>query len=360
MDNVTHACLGMGVYGTYVALTGDASTGAVAWLACGAAVAGAELPDSDIGFRIFGDAVNYLYQHRQASHSIPFWIGYSLLTGAIFNLFIGHHFLLFTLLAFVGVLTHIGSDVLTTYGTKALWPFSGKRIRGDVLFVTEPIFVILAVIGVIFGRNPANHPWLVYTLDGIALLYTLWRWILHHWLFGRVANHVRGMAESGQFASANPLRFRVTPALVPIPHGYKYVVTDGARFQFGSFTWRGEPMDEAVVETTQSPEVAFALENSRVGRAMQWFSPMLVAKQETEGSLTVVRMADAGVRYFDTLSFSAAVDIARTTEGELVLVNEGLRTQSVDLPKSFSDTWKRVGRRMRLTIPTPKGYRSGR
>lgn len=361
MDNVTHACLGIGVYGTYVALTGDAWSGAVGWLACGAAVIGAELPDADISFRIFGDSVNYLYQHRQASHSLPFWFAYAIATGFICNLFVGHHLLLYSMLAFIGVLTHIGSDLLTTYGTKAFWPFTSKRVRGDILFVTEPVYIVLAIIGVVFCRKPASHASLVYILDAIAIGYTLWRWLLHRWLFGRLAPHVQQIARAGRLSSpGDKLRFRVTPALVPIPHGYKYVVTDGHRYQFGAFSWKGDPVDEAVVETTDTPEVACALSNSRVGRAMTWFSPMLVAKQETEGSLTVVRMADAGVRYFDTLAFSAAVDVARSPNGELVIVNEGLRTQSVDLPKSLTETWKSVGRRMRLTIPAPKGYRSGR
>ncbi|GLV13263.1 hypothetical protein Heshes_09470 [Alicyclobacillus hesperidum] len=357
MDNLTHACLGLGVYGTYVAATGHPIGGAVGWAACAAAVIGAEAPDVDIVARIFGDPVTYLYQHRQVSHSVPFWFAYSLIIGGALSFWAGGHALLLVTLAFLGVLTHIGSDMLTTYGTKALWPLTGRRFRGDSLFVGEPIFIVLALIGIVLYRQGVPLQSFVFALDAIALVYTCWRVLLHQFLLRRLRLALPSLVGT---ATAETCRIRVTPMLLPIPQAHKYVIVNDQRYWFGSFTAGGRPVPEAEVISDATPAVFFALQNSRVGRAMAWFTPMLVAKQEQEGQLTIVRLADAGVRYFDTLLFSAAIDLATTHDGSYALVHEGLRAQSMHIRRSFSDGWQRLGRRMRLTIASPKGYRSGR
>ncbi|GMA56636.1 hypothetical protein GCM10025858_11390 [Alicyclobacillus sacchari] len=230
--------------------------------------------------------------------------------------------------------------MLTTYGTKALWPITGKRFRGDSLFVGEPIFVVLALIGIVLYRRGLPLPGFVFPLDAIALFYTLWRVLLHQYLLRRLRLELPRLV--GQTA-ADTCRIRVTPMLLPIPQAHKYVIVNHHRYWFGSFTLGGRPVPEAEVESDTAPAVAFALQNSRVGRAMAWFTPMLVARLEQEGQLTIVRLADAGVRYFDTLLFSAAIDLAATEDGSYVLVHEGLRAQSMHVRRSILGGWKRLG-----------------
>ncbi|MFB5189636.1 metal-dependent hydrolase [Alicyclobacillus fastidiosus] len=352
MDNVTHAAFGVGVFATYTAATGSPHEGSLAVAACVAAVAGAEWPDLDILARIFGGPVKYLYQHRQISHSIPLWFAASLLIAVITDAFVPGHFWRYAALAFAGTLTHILLDGFTTYGTRALWPFTNRRYRGDALFVIEPLYVILFIVGFAVIQTGGPYRATVYWLDALAIAFTLWR-ILLRLILGR-----RVRQWSAQFGDGREMKWRVVPTLFPIPHGYKYVLQEGVRFRFGSFTWNGRMVEEATVETATGPAVDYVLSETSVGRAMAWFAPMLFTKVDDDGRWTVVRLADASVRYFNFLPFSATVDLTIIAGGGYTVVNEGLRAQPVHIQKLWHDSFCALGDRVRLYIPSPRGYRS--
>ncbi|GMA64709.1 metal-dependent hydrolase [Alicyclobacillus fastidiosus] len=352
MDNVTHAAFGVGVFVTYTAATGSPHEGSLAVAACIAAVAGAEWPDLDILAQVFGGPVKYLYQHRQISHSLPLWFAASLLIGLIIDAFIPGHFWLYASLAFAGTLTHIFLDMLTTCGTRAFWPLTNRRYRGDALFVIEPIYVILFIVGFAVIQSGGPYRATVYWLDVLAIAFTVWRVALRLMLGARVKRWI------GRLGDAHEVKWRVVPTLFPIPHGYKYVVQEGVRFRFGSFTWNGRMVEEAAVETATGPAVDYVLSQTSVGRAMAWFAPMLFTKVDHDGQWTVVRLADASVRYLNFLPFSATVDLTNTAEGGYTVVNEGLRAQPVHIQKLWHDTFCALGDRVLLYIPSPRGYRS--
>lgn len=65
--------------------------------------------------------------HRETSFSIRQWLG---LVGAV-------------------LLTHIGLDCLTTYGTQIFWPFSRRPIMFGTIFVIDPLYTIPLATGLL-------------------------------------------------------------------------------------------------------------------------------------------------------------------------------------------------------------------
>jgi inner membrane protein len=57
------------------------------------------------------------------------------------------------LLAYVGVLSHVGLDWLNTYGVRLLMPFSNRWFYGDSVFIIDPWLWLLLAIGVLLARR---------------------------------------------------------------------------------------------------------------------------------------------------------------------------------------------------------------
>ena len=56
-------------------------------------------------------------------------------------------------LAYVGVLTHVGLDWLNTYGVRLLMPFSNRWFYGDSVFIIDPWLWLSLGIGVLLARR---------------------------------------------------------------------------------------------------------------------------------------------------------------------------------------------------------------
>ncbi len=107
----------------------------------------AMLPDVDFVLKFISDAT-YLRYHRGVTHSflmLPMWI-----------------WLLYTLLPrqkreqplmpwLIGaaLLTHIFLDLVTSFGTMTLAPFSDRRASLDLLFIIDPVFTLLLLVPLI-------------------------------------------------------------------------------------------------------------------------------------------------------------------------------------------------------------------
>lgn len=360
MDNVTHATIGVGVYATFQTLTPIHDGATTALVLCASAVAGSEWPDMDILFSWFKGPVSYLYQHRQISHSLPLWFLYSLVTAILANWVVAGHFWTYALLSFIGTLTHVGTDMLTTYGTKAFWPFSNKRWRGDTLFTVEPAYIIIFLIAFTCIETGVSYRATVWLADICAILFTVWRVTIRRTLIQSLNSWMwkqpqwQGKGEGG----LAHLSVRITPNLIPLPRNYKFVIQDGHRFYFGSFGARGLPALEEVTNSAHDDAVAYALKYSASGKAMQWFAPMLFAEVSEEGTRTIVKLADASVRYTGILPFSGVIDLTKKAPGRFAVVAEGLRAQPIEIHGILKELRRTVGHPTHLHIPSPRGYRS--
>ena len=147
MDSITQIVLGAAV-GEAVLGTKEGRKGAF-W----GAVLGT-IPDLDVLVYPFVDPVTQLAVHRAASHSI--------IIAALAAPFVGwllkrvhkkgeaklRHWILMVFLTFA---THIGIDLLTIYGTQALWPFNTFPYSFDSIFIIDPFYTLPLSLGLLFS-----------------------------------------------------------------------------------------------------------------------------------------------------------------------------------------------------------------
>jgi len=120
----------------------------------------AEAPDLDV-FSRFGGSAFALNHHRGFTHS---FLGVPLVAAAVVAFMYGfwrlrgrktsypnlppRWGLLFAYACLAGV-SHILLDYTTSYGVRPFWPFSEHWISWDIVFIVEPILLVLLVLGLI-------------------------------------------------------------------------------------------------------------------------------------------------------------------------------------------------------------------
>ena len=110
--------------------------------------AAAVLPDVDIVFDIFSsDALASLTLHRAFTHS---YLG-AVVMAPLVALAVGRFrrdlsFVRLTLLALLGFLWHIFTDLCTSWGTIVYWPFSRERVVWDILFIIDFTFTAVLLL----------------------------------------------------------------------------------------------------------------------------------------------------------------------------------------------------------------------
>ncbi|MFM8980160.1 MAG: metal-dependent hydrolase [Planctomycetia bacterium] len=71
--------------------------------------------------------------------------------------------------AVLGALTHAPLDLCTSYGTKALWPFSRADLTWDLYPIIDPLFTLLLLLGVVLAAVRGRRRPAVLALAGVAL-----------------------------------------------------------------------------------------------------------------------------------------------------------------------------------------------
>ena len=218
MDSLTQIALG-GAIGETVA--GEkAGNRAMLW----GGVAGL-LPDLDLVIRPFYSQSAYLLAHRGISHSIVFAVAVApLLAAAAHRIHRarGVSFRRWWLLAFLALFTHPLLDIMTTYGTGFLEPFSGERLAVGSINIVDPIYS-LPLMGSLVAVAVARRRIRARRLVAIALV------VSHVYLAATFANmlHVRGLfAQSLAREGVEPTALMVSPSF------------------FNNILWSGVAVDE--------------------------------------------------------------------------------------------------------------------
>jgi inner membrane protein len=134
MDPITHLASGVVAGG---ALRGRLDT-RLAWPL---AMVSATVPDVDVFLP--GDPEFFLRVHRGITHSLVGGAALALLTALAFRLFSRKLPLRATLPAALGIVgMHLFLDVMTTYGTQLLAPFSDLRVGLPGLYIVDPLFLV--------------------------------------------------------------------------------------------------------------------------------------------------------------------------------------------------------------------------
>ena len=109
-----------------------------------AGLIGALAPDLDVVAQLW-DPMAAITIHRTGTHS---FIGGVLVAGLVAGLLWGFRresFLRLFGFAYLGLLSHVGSDLLTSFGTAILWPLSDKRFALAQHYIIDPLFSVIVV-----------------------------------------------------------------------------------------------------------------------------------------------------------------------------------------------------------------------
>ena len=242
MDNLTHTL-------TAVALS-HAGLHRKTRFATLTLIAAANLPDIDLIARFWGNA-NYLKYHRGYTHSI---LGVSVLAFLLAWIiyFLGRRakakpgpplslgWLL--TLAWIGTASHLLMDFTNSYGVRPFLPFSGRWYAWDIMFIFDPLLLLLLCLGLGLptllrlvaeevGARRSRPAWgALFSLCALLFLWGL-RDVAHR--------RVLGLLEAQNYADQTALHVGAFPS------------------PFNPFAWTG------VVETDTTYEVlsVSALEN---------------------------------------------------------------------------------------------------
>ena len=169
-DNLTH-----GLAGALLAQTGfQQRYGPAATVAL---VVGAELPDLDFLFALGGPVLSFVH-HRGMTHSFLGGTGLALLGAlTLWGLFRTHAYWRLALWTWLGVLSHIGMDYLTSYGTQVFWPFAAGHYTADALFIIDYFYTGLMVVALLLirmVRQQRQRQYGICSLVGIGVGSALW------------------------------------------------------------------------------------------------------------------------------------------------------------------------------------------
>lgn len=148
MDQVTQVALGAAA----AQAVGTHALGRKAWVVGGVA---ALLPDLDMAFAPLADPLFPIELHRTFTHGlimVPVLAALTTLLLLPFGFFRTRRLAVF-LVASVAALTHAPLDVLTSYGTMALWPFSRDWLAWDIISIIDPIYTLILVVGVVWAAR---------------------------------------------------------------------------------------------------------------------------------------------------------------------------------------------------------------
>ena len=168
-------------------------------------------------------------------------------------------------LSYLGVIVHVAMDWLNTYGVRLLMPFSGRWFYGDAVFIVDPWLWLVLAAGVLLARRrrvPAAAR-VALAVAGVYVLAMVWS--------ARAARTVVLEAWTVQRGHP-PEALMVGPA--PIDPLRKIVIVDaGARYENGTFRWRGErlSLDGPLVPTHEAdPAVVRARAHPTIRAILVW------------------------------------------------------------------------------------------
>ena len=173
MDTITHVLTG-GVIAKAIDDEKIGNWGTIAGLAVGF------FPDSDFVLGLFNRRF-YLEYHRDFTHSLILVPFYALFFSWLFvKISKRHTFWSYYKICLPVLVSHVILDLLTSYGTMILSPFSEHRFSWDLVFIIDLVFsgvVFFPLVVSIFWKNKVR--WICRgSLIGLTL-YILFCWVQH-------------------------------------------------------------------------------------------------------------------------------------------------------------------------------------
>lgn len=285
MDSLTQAVLGACVT---VAVMGRRTSFAKAALIGAAA---GTLPDLDVVIDHGDDLLN-MVRHRAESHSLLFLALLSPLFGWLTNWWLqrkapsgeSSHTRWWTLAWLLTLITHVGIDAMTSYGTQFMQPFTDHAYAVGSMFIIDPLYTLPLIVGLVWSglRARKGHAW--QAPNALALtfscMYLLWSVGAQHQVrnvarLALAAQGVQHVPDDQLFVYATPFNTVLWRVLAITPtHSYEgfYSLLNQSRHLPLTATERGSehlqrwgniPAVQAMQRFTQGP-IRMELRDGRV------------------------------------------------------------------------------------------------
>ena len=274
MDNLTHTLTGVAISRLGIDKRVEGATLTLA-LAC-------NLPDVDIVSALWGLGA-YLEHHRGITHALP--ASPLMAAGLAFILSAWpkskRRVLPTFLIAWLGVIVHVLSDLWTSYGTRALLPFDSTWYAWDWIFIVDPALLILlafACFGARWLGRPSTNRWAA----AAALAYIGLRAFVHDQALGQA----RGFA-----GSEYPL-VRAFPSPLDL-NEWRFLARNETSFARGTVQAIGSAREKETI-VRQSPDalVTRVATESRAAKVFLSFSIFPKLEVTREGGTTTILWRD--------------------------------------------------------------------
>ncbi|MBX3618200.1 metal-dependent hydrolase [Nitrosomonas sp.] len=184
-----------------------------------AGFAAAAFPDIDLILRLI-DILTYLNWHQGPTHSLimlPLWAWllawlFSKLSRRRYN------WRLFYRSACLGIAIHIAGDLITSYGLMLFAPFTTERYSLPLVFVIDPWFSLIIVIGLIASWRYPQHK-----IPAIAALLALCGYVFFLWALQQHAVSIAHRYISSQTLPQEQINVLPQPLS---PYHWKIIIRD--------------------------------------------------------------------------------------------------------------------------------------
>ena len=284
MDSLTHLVLGAAI--------GEAVLGkkigrkAMLWGAIADTI-----PDFDVFASPCVTHAQQLMVHRGITHSFLFAIVISLLLGWLFNKWFKKTDVNqkeWTLLFFLGMLTHVIIDSMTCYGTGWFEPFSSYRVSFNNIFVADPFYTIpflICVLVALIAKNgsPTRIKWnkAGLIISSFYLLFTLInKWHVHSTVENSLAK--QKIISSGFVTTPTPLNNFL----------WMSYAADSTGFWFGYYS---------IFDKTDTIDFYHVNRNEALLKPFENDSEIKILKQFSKGNYCITKNKDS--IYFNDIRF---------------------------------------------------------
>lgn len=314
MDPITHALLGATLAQAFFHKRLGKSA---PWIGGLTAMA----PDLDIFIRQSSQPLLNLIYHRQFTHALAFVPIGALICTLIWIFIIRRNkteWPYVYLATFIAYLSHGLLDACTTYGTQLLWPWSDTRIAWDIIFIVDPIFTGILLLGVILTYKKWN-PNIAKSALFLVAAYLGFALYQHHQAIKLQLNLA---SERQQQISQN----RVYP-LLPYLFGYRSLYISDQRIYLDNFYFNLREQGQIVpgiskpLFTQQDLPTSIKNEKNLYQNFIvyQWFTDGYIS----ETSKNPLVLAD--MRYISQLKpfkalWSLAIDIHSSAKPKIYLI----------------------------------------
>jgi len=228
-------------------------------------------------------------------------------------------------------LSHILLDFTNNYGVRPFWPFSEKWYSWDIVFIVEPVMLLLLFLGLVTPalfslidkeigvrrRGPRGRLAATLALLGVAAM-----WVVRDYEHRRAVN----VLEARTYDGADPVRVSAYPVMINPFHWHGVVETSTlfALAPVDSLTPEVDPDDQ--MEIRYKPEetpVTLAAKRSYAGRVFLDWAQYPIAETET------LPESRGYIVYFQDLRYAGGIGLRTGSP------NRGPLGQAVELDQNL-------------------------